>query len=76
MNWISIEDQLPTPDDIVDIFISRTGERWIDYKYLTAVGGDAENNFFYPVNAGLCVVTNATYWMLRPKAPHGELYEE
>lgn len=75
MNWISVEDRLPAPDDIVDIFIPRTGERWTDYKYLRNVCGKYGNDFFDPIDDGLCVVRDATHWMLRPEPPTGELYE-
>ena len=33
-NWISVKDQLPEENDVVDIYIKDYDERWTDYKYL------------------------------------------
>lgn len=68
-NWISIKDQLPKENDIVDIYIKDYDERWTDYRYLKDYKGQKDNSFFDPIRGGLCYVRNVSHWMYVPETP-------
>lgn len=68
-NWISIKDQLPKENDVVDIYIKDYDERWTGYNYIKEHEGQKDNSFFQPIKSGLCYVRNATHWMYVPESP-------
>ena len=69
--WIRIEDGLPEDGEIVDIYHDSHG-RLCNYEYVKAYNGDKSNNFFDPVEGGICCVRDATHWMPLPQSPKGE----
>jgi hypothetical protein len=71
--WVSVEERLPESGQVVDVWHryswSGSGSRHTNYRYVRAFNGDADNNFWSPVGAGVMCLRNVTHWRPLPAPP-------